>query len=129
MKRTFVLTLALLVAPALVSAQGVEIGLDAGFAISNPAEPEGFDGSLDNTNAFSLPISAARVGFWAGDVLLIESMLGFDWISQDDESVSSLVLMPGINYLLGEQFYVRGEAGLNRVSFSFDSQSDSQTQY
>jgi len=128
MKRIFVLALGLLFVPAMASAQ-VEAGLDAFFTISNPSEPEGSTGSFDNTNSFELPAPVARVGFPAGETILVETILGFNWASQGDESETALVLLPGVNFLLGEQFYVRGEAGLLRMSYDDGTDSESTTQY
>jgi hypothetical protein len=128
MKRSLVLALALLIAPALVSAQ-VEVGLDAGFNIAMISEPDGFTGNIDNVNTFDLPSQAVRVAFSAGDMLLIESMVGFDWFKQGDSSDNTLLIMPGLNYLLGEQFYVRGEVGLYRYSESDGTDDFSYTQF
>lgn len=128
MKRIFVLALGLLLAPVAVSAQ-VEVGVDGFFTISNPSEPDGVSTSFDNTNSISLPSPAVRVAFPAGETLLVESLLGFNWSSQGDDSGSALLLMPGVNFLVGEQFYVRGEAGLMRTSFDNGTVSSSATQY
>jgi len=125
MKRSLVLALVLMFAPAMASAQ-VEIGLDAGFTISNYSEPDGFTGTIDSDNNFSLPGQWARVAFSAGDMLLIESLVGFEWYKSGDFSDTSLLLMPGLNYLLGEQFYVRGEVGLLRFT---ETDEDAITQY
>jgi hypothetical protein len=122
MKRSFVLALSLLFTPALVSAQ-VEIGLDAGFSL------ESIDDVDDNVTSFGLPTSYARVGFPAGEMIVVETVLGFDWASVGDQSASELALVPGVNVLLGEQFYVRGEAGLMRSSFDPGTGSESTTQY
>lgn len=122
MKRSLVLTLALLVAPALVSAQA-EVGLDAGFTISSIQDVN------DNVNSFALPGQWARVGFSAGETLMVESLIGFDWSSQGDYSSSTLLLMPGLNLLFAEKFYVRGEAGLLRLSVSDTGFDASSTQY
>ena len=127
MKRTLVLGLGLLVVPAVVSAQ-LEVGLDAGFSILIP------DDGSDNIKRFGVPsnplvpfLSTLRVGFPAGETLLIESALGFTYASfGPNDSFNALFIMPGANFLLGDQFYVRGEAGLMRLS---DSGSDAQTQY
>lgn len=126
MKRVFVLALGLLFAPALISAQ-VEVGVDGGLAITSYDSPSGFD--IDSQMDISLPMSTVRVGFAAGEQLLVDSFLGFTRTSQGDNSYSSLVLMPGVNFLLGEQFYVRGEAGLMRMSSDNGTTSNSATQY
>jgi hypothetical protein len=128
MKRTLVLALGLLVAPTLVSAQ-VEIGLDAGLAISSFSNPEGFTGDIDGVTTFGLPGQWARVAFAAGESILVESLVGFEFLSEGDYSENTILLMPGINYLVGEQFYVRGEVGLIRFSESDTGFSESLTQY
>jgi hypothetical protein len=122
MKRTLVLALGLLIVPAFVSAQ-VEVGLDAGFGISM------IDDADDNINSFSLPGTWVRVAFAASPTILVEPVVGLEWFSVGDASGSDLLLLPGIVFLLGEQFYVRGEAGLFRESFDPGSGGDSTTQY
>src|SRR5688500_16974309 len=128
MKKTFVLALGLLVVPQVISAQ-LEIGLDAGFGIAMPDA----DGA-DNVTRFGVPSGGAlpfvappqiRVGFAAGERLIVESALGFDYVSSGDTSLNSLLVMPGVNFLVGPQFYVRGEAGLVR----FSDGDESTTQY
>lgn len=122
MKRVFVLALALLFAPAVVSAQ-VEIGLDAGFNINkvDDADDTGFN--------FDIPTMGARVGFMAGESAVVETMLAFDYGKLGDVSGTDLLLVPGLNYLVGEQFYVRGEAGLSYSKFDDGTTSTSSTQY
>jgi hypothetical protein len=128
MKKIFVLAVGLLVVPQMVSAQ-LEIGLDAGFGIGMPDA----DGA-DNITRFGVPsggyvpfLSQARVGFAAGETLIVESILGFNYVSfGEDDSLNTLVLLPGVNFLVGPQFYVRGEAGLIRVG---SSGADAETQY
>jgi len=122
MKRSLVLSLVLLVAPALVSAQ-VEIGLDAGLSYVSYDSPSGFD--VDSDTYIDLPSSYVRVAFPAGETLLVETALGFSRSSSGGDSYSTLLVLPGVNLLLGEQFYVRGEAGLWRGSGG----GDSATQY
>lgn len=128
MKKTFVLALGLLVVPQMVSAQ-VEIGLDAGFGIAMPDA----DGA-ESITRFGVPTGGfvpfasppqVRVGFAAGETLLVESIVGFNYFSSDGESINTLLLMPGVNFLVGPQFYVRGEAGLMRLG----SDDDSTTRY
>lgn len=126
MKKTFVLALGLLVAPQMVSAQ-FEVGLDAGFGIAIP-DAEG----ADNITRFGVPSGGflpfiappqARVAFAAGENLLVESVLGFNYFSSGDDSLNALFLMPGVNYLVTPQVYVRGEAGLVRLSDGEDSET------
>src|SRR5690242_2830832 len=109
MKRIWILALGLLVAPKMVSAQ-VEIGLDAGFGIAMPDT----DGA-ENITRFGLPtggylplFSQARIGFVAGPTLIVETALGFNYMSfGEDDSFNALIVMPGVNFLVGPQFYVR----------------------
>jgi hypothetical protein len=118
MKRTLVLALGLLIVPAFVSAQ-VEVGLDAGFNLTS------IDDADDKVNSFAVPAQWARIAFAAGPTLLVESLIGFDYVSEGDFNESVLLLMPGVNFLVGEQFYIRGEAGLLRIA----DQDDSAVQY
>ncbi len=129
MKKTFVLALGLLVAPQVASAQ-LELGLDAGFGIAMPDSD-----AEDNITRFGVPSGGfvpfasppqVRVGFAAGPTLLVESIVGFNYFSSGDDSINTLLLMPGVNFLVGPQFYVRGEAGLMRLS---SSGADAETRY
>jgi hypothetical protein len=122
MKRILVLTLGLLVAPAVVSAQ-VEIGLDAGLSIEMISDVD------DNFIGFAIPSSGMRVGFMAGEQIIVETRLGVDYLKFGDTSGSSVDIAPGINFLVNDQFYVRGEAGLSRSSFDDGTGSVSSTQY
>ena len=122
MRRTLVLALGLMVVPAMAAAQ-VEVGLDAGFIYSDE------DGAPDAAFGFSLPVSGARVGFAAGEQMIIETRLGFDWMKQGDASGSNLDLVPGLNYLVNDQIYVRAEAGLSRQSYDPGTGGNSQIQY
>jgi hypothetical protein len=127
MKAAFALALALLVSPTFVSAQ-VEVGLDAGFMLRS------IDDADDNLTAVAVPsttgfvpmVSGARIGFPAGQTVVVESIVNFGYQSSGDESVTIFGLIPGVNVLLGERLYVRGEAGLSYISFGED---DSETQY
>lgn len=121
MKRSLVLVLGLLVVPAFVSAQ-IELGLDTGIEI------DVVDG-LDNNTSFHLPSTWARVAFTWGESLLIEPLLGFEAYSEGDLSETTLMLIPGANYLLGEQFYLRGEVGVARYSASDTGVDTSWMQY
>jgi len=129
MKKNFAIALGLLVMPQAVSAQ-LEIGLDAGFGIAMPDA----DGA-DNITRFGVPAGGfvplasppqVRLGFAAGETLLVESLVGFNYLSSGDDSINTLLLMPGVNFLVGPQFYVRGEAGLVRFS---PSGADAETRY
>ncbi len=122
MKRTLVLALGLMVVPALASAQ-VELGLDAGLFYSDT------QGAADAAIGLQVPFSGARVGFAAGERLIVETRLSFDWFKQGGASGSGLVLVPGMNYLVNDQLYVRGEAGLSRDAFDPGTGGGSQTQY
>ena len=122
MKRIMVLTLGLLVGPALVSAQ-VEIGIDAGFSF------ESISGVDDNVIGFGLPTSGMRLGFMAGEQIIVETRMGADYFKFGDNSGTDIDIVPGINFLVNDQFYVRGEAGLTRSSFDDGTGSVSSTQY
>lgn len=122
MKRVFVLALALLFAPAVVSAQ-VEIGLDAGLNINK------VDDANDTGFGFHVPTMGARVGFMAGESAVVETILSFGYDKLGDNSSTSIDLIPGLNFLVGEQFYVRGEAGLSYAKFDNGTTSASATQY
>lgn len=122
MKRSFVLALGLVVIPSLAAAQ-VEIGIDAGLSV------ESIDDVDDNITSFSIPTTGLRVGFGAGEMVIVESRLALEYASQGDFSLTALGLVPGVNVLLGEQFYLRGEAGLLYLSEDDSGTSDSATQY
>ena len=112
MKKTIVLALGLTVVPQLAAAQ-VEIGLDffgLGYADT--------DGAADAQISVGIPESGLRLGFSAGPQLLIETRLEFDWDKEGDTSGRSLLLLPGVNYLLNEQIYLRANVGL--ANFSVD---------
>jgi len=113
-----------MVVPAMASAQ-VELGLDFfGITYSD------VDGAADAEIGVSLPLSGMRVAFPAGDGLSIETRMELDYSKQGDASGRDITLMPGLNYMVNEQVYVRGEAGL--MNFSFDpgtGTSVSGTQY
>lgn len=123
MRRSIVFAMAMMMAPALVSAQ-VEVGVDGGLQLMS----YDVDGA-DNGTSISVPTSGVRVGFPAGETLLVETLLGFDWFSQGDFSSTGLMLVPGVNLLVGDQFYVRGEAGLQYDSFDDGTTDGSTTQY
>ena len=118
------LLVAFLLVPTATSAQ-VELGIDGGLTVDIPD----IDGA-DNLNTISFPASWLRVGFGAMEMISVETMLAFQRLSEGDASASSILLMPGVNVALGESgFYVRGEVGLQRASFDFDGNGDSQTQF
>jgi len=103
----------LLLAPAAASAQ-LELGIDGGLTI-DMYDVDGFD--VDNLNTFAFPASWLRVGFGATEMISVETALSFQRLSQGDNSLTTIVLVPGVNVALGESgFYVRGEAGLQRIS-------------
>lgn len=122
MRRALVLMFGLLLAPAVVSAQ-VEVGLDAGLLFNK------IDDVDDSQIAFSIPTVGARVGFPAGETMIVETLVSFDWFKQGDASSTDLTLAPGLNFLVGEQAYVRGEAGLMYSSFDTGTTDGSTTQY
>ena len=122
MKRTLVLALGLLVVPAVAAAQ-VEIGLDGGLSYYDE------DQAADAGILFNVPVSGTRIGFMAGPNMIIETRLGLGWFKQGDANGSSLDLIPGLNYMVTPQVYVRGEAGLTRDSFDPGTGGGSTTQY
>jgi len=126
MKRILVLALGLLVVPAAASAQ-LELGLDAGVAVTSFDDVGGF--SSDSQTEIDIPTHWARLGFAAGETIMVETLVSVEYGKEGDESAMSLLLLPGINFLLGEQFYVRGEAGLSYVSVDPGTGSLSGTQY
>lgn len=121
MKRTFVLALGLLFMPALASAQ-VEIGLDAGLGINKVKDAD------DTGFSFGIPVSGARIGFAAGESIIVETMLDLGYAKLGDVNATSLDLVPGINYLINDQVYVRGEAGLTYITADDGTGSVSGTQ-
>jgi hypothetical protein len=123
MRKSLVLALGLMVVPTIASAQ-VELGLDF-FGISYTD----VDGAADAEIGASFPVSGMRVAFPAGPQILIETRIEGDWSKQGDASGKSLDLLPGINYLVNDQVYVRGEAGLSYGSFDTGTVSGSSTQY
>ncbi len=122
MKRTIVLALGLLLVPSVVAAQ-VEIGMDAGLSI------ESVDDDPDDLTSFSLPVSEVRVGFAAGEMMIVETRVALGYLSVDDFSATDFGLVPGVNVLLGDRFYVRGEAGLMYSSLDTGTADESATQY
>ena len=116
MKRGILLALGLFAVPALASAQ-VEVGLDAGF------QYEKADGADDAQTGIGVPLSGARVGFAAGEQVIIESRVGFAWAKEGDYSATSLGLLPGVNVLFGDGMYVGGQAGLQYMSIDFGDRS------
>jgi hypothetical protein len=122
MKRALLLALGLLVAPSVASAQ-LEVGLDAGLTYEKIQDVD------DAAISIGLPLSGARLGFAAGEQMIVETRLDFGWDKQGDASSTSLDLLPGVNFLFGENMYVRGEAGLSYFSFDNGTVDGSFTQY
>jgi len=123
-KNPLVLAVGLLVTPQVVSAQGVELGLDFfGLSYSDT------DGAADASIGVGIPESGLRVGFHAGPRMIIETRLEFDWDKEGDSSARSLMLLPGVNYLVNEQVYVRGNIGLANFTFDTGVIDGSGTQY
>jgi hypothetical protein len=122
MKKIFVLALGLLVVPQLVSAQ-LEVGLDGGFTYSK------IDDIDDSFTEFSAPTSYLRLGFMGGESLIIETALGLDWASFGDFSSTSVAIVPGVNFMVTPQVYVRGEAGLLYEKEDNGITDSSSTQY
>jgi hypothetical protein len=123
MKKIVVLALGLLLAPQAASAQ-LELGFDFfGLSYSD------VDGLTDAIIGLGIPASGLRIGFDAGPRMIIETLLEFDWDKQGDASARSLLLLPGLNYLVNEQFYVRGNIGLSNFNADNGTVSVSGTQY
>jgi hypothetical protein len=123
MKKTLVLALGLLLAPQIAAAQ-LEVGLDVlGFTYTD------VDGAPDAQIGISLPASGARVGFVAGPRLIVETRIEADWDKQGDASASQIFLVPGVNFLMTPEVYLRGEVGLRRLSGDTGTVSASGTQY
>ncbi len=123
MKRILLVALGLLVMPAMASAQ-VELGVDF-FGLAYVDE----DGQADASIGVSLPVSGFRVAFPAGTQMLIETRMEIDWSKQGDASGRGVTLVPGLNYLVNEQIYIRGEAGIDHFSFDNGGGAVSGTQY
>lgn len=121
MRRSLVLAFGLLLVPSIVAAQ-VEIGVDGGLSI------ESIDDADENITAFSIPNTEVRVGFWAGEALIIETRFGLDWTSVGDFSFTGLGFVPGVNFLFGERFYARGEAGFVYLAEDDGADDESATQ-
>ncbi len=121
--RSLVLALAVIAIPAAVTAQ-LEVGVDVvGLTYSD------VDGAQDAEIGVSLPISGVRVAFPAGERLRVETRMDVEWGKQGDSSGSSITLLPGANFLVNEQVYVRGEVGLFRLAGGNATSSASGTQY
>jgi hypothetical protein len=123
MKRILVLALGLLVAPHAASAQ-VELGLDFFGLRYNDV-----DGDPDATIGVGIPESGLRVGFNAGPRMIIETRAEIDWDKQGDASARGITIVPGLNYLVNDQFYVRGNIGLSNFNVDNGTVSFSGTQY
>jgi hypothetical protein len=118
MMRSILAGLCLLVAaPVAVHAQ-VEVGVDGGLVFNT-----GFETS-DNVTQISIPTGRARVGFPMGELLTLETLLGFQRVSLGGESGSALNLLPGMNVRLGDGGgYLRGEVAVARASFGGESET------
>lgn len=93
-----IVTLALLVAPRAVSAQGraggVELGFDAGFEFSNVEDLD-----VDTTGGaaiefgdeirIGIPIQRFRVGYHASDNISLEPSIGLDYLKVEDPTDDS----------------------------------------
>lgn len=122
MKRALLFVLTLLFVPMAAVAQ-VEIGVDAGLSL------ESVDDAADDITSISIPNGELRVGFAAGEMIIVESRLGLSYSSVGDFSLTQFGLVPGVNVLLGDRFYARGEGGLMYVKGDDGTESDSATQY
>jgi Outer membrane protein beta-barrel domain len=122
MKRALLIALAALAMPVLAQAQ-VEVGVDAGLGIQK------MSGATDKDISIDIPTSGLRVGFAGGESLIVETMLDFGWDKYGDQKTTFLTLVPGVNFMVTPQVYVRGEAGLNYFKYDSGTGSSSQTQY
>ena len=122
MKRALLIALAALAMPVLAQAQ-VEVGLDGGLGIQK------MSGVTDKDISFDVPTSGLRLGFAGGESLIIETMLDFSWNKFGDQKTTSFGIVPGVNYLINDQVYVRGEAGLSYFKYDPGTGGSSQTQY
>lgn len=127
MKRILVLALGLLFAPAFVSAQsmdgGFEIGVDAGLSIEKITD-------VDDTGvSFDVPSMGIRLAFGATPSVLVETLLQLSYSKFGDQNATAVALVPGVNIMVGEQLYVRPEAGLLYQKFDSGSFDASSTQY
>lgn len=121
MKRAALLV-GLLLVPVGVQGQ-VEVGFDAGLTLDNYE----FSESL---TTIGIPTGTARIGFAAGETITVETLMNLSRLSSDGDSFTTISLIPGVNVALGDGgFYLRGEAGLMRVSFGGEFSDGSETQY
>lgn len=104
MRRALLIALGVLAMPALAQAQ-VEIGVDGGLAIQSIKD-------ADKQISFDIPNADMRLGFAGGESIVVETILGASYYKVGDYKQSWIDLVPGVNFLVSPQLYVRGEAGL-----------------
>jgi hypothetical protein len=118
MMRFVLIGLTLGVLPSIVEAQ-TEIGLDAGAVFTRQ--------SGETLTAFQIPSGWARVGFRAGDQVIIEPLATLTHLRSGGNSVTNLFLLPGASFLVGDGgAYLRGEVGLQ---WADSSSSDSESRF
>jgi hypothetical protein len=121
---------AFIAVPAQAQQGTWEIGMDGGLLFSS-YDIDGMDSTLD----FSLPFQALRVGVFITPQISIEPTFGFDRMDfGDDDTVTALTFHTfGLIHFSPDrtrsQFFVGAGGGLDYVSFGFDGESESDTQW
>ena len=105
MRRALLLGMGLLVLPSVGEAQ-VELGVDAGLIVDRE------DGESSTT--FRIPTATIRLGF-PRESISFESLVGVAIVSEFDETVTTIALLPGIVFTLGSNVYLRGEVVVTYV--------------
>ena len=105
-----------------------EISLDGGLVYTS------FDVS-DGMTEFVLPFEQARLSVYVAPQVALEGSVLFDYMSQDDNSQSRLVLAPGLSYYFapfdaGEnRTYVTGLVSYDRFGFDTGVADGSSSQF
>lgn len=114
--------------PGQAQERPFEISLDGGFVYTS------YDVS-ESLTRFVLPFRQARMSVYVAPQVAVEGSFLFDYRSQDDASVSELLLAPGISYYFapfdaGEnRTYVSGLIAYNRVGFDTGLSDGSESQW
>jgi hypothetical protein len=107
-----------------------EIGMDGGLMFTS-FDIDGVDSTLD----FSLPFQLLRVGVFVTPQISIEPTFGFDRMDfGDDDTMTTMTFHTfGLFHFSPDrtrsQFFVGAGGGLDYVSFGFDGESESDTQW
>lgn len=115
-------------APGQAQERPFEVSLDGGFAYTS------FDVS-ESVTQFVLPFQQARMSLYVSPQVAVEGAFLFDYRSQDETSVSELILAPGLSYYFapfdaGEnRTYVSGLIAYDRVGFDTGTVDGSQSQW